>query len=462
MSSNIGAIVTKITKDATTIVTEHGHEVELPRYFGESPAVGTAVVLDMSGGGHGQIYTTPPISKVGTTKRYMNFYAVEEDGNTPDQQPKQKDMKTAENQTTNIAPYSPFGFADTPSGARTMAAGNGNMVFAGPTSAGIVTSCESKMIVRDDGTAELVTPHYMALLGRTIVVSTFHDNITIEIDINTTEASGGTAGIDDIKNKIADLVVGEDGPPITYEEAFEQSVTGDSNEAFFRMFGLHLGELLLTFKWERLKYRGSEKTFHEVFGGLGSFDTIYIYCQNCYGKDTIASVEFFLKPGFNNNSPVAVNVPSCETDVHSTIMPINAYFNGEEYEAYVVNMTLKSGSTIEYALAKRVYALSHGIIAKGSWTSAERHALFADNFHANVDTIAFPSISVIPNAPGYCGASVGMPTITWGGDFTLNVLGDASIAASGTASLYGAAQAIIGGGTKGILVDSTGSSAITL
>ena len=44
MSKTISAIVTGISKDATTLMTENGHEVVLPRYFGESPAKDSTVI----------------------------------------------------------------------------------------------------------------------------------------------------------------------------------------------------------------------------------------------------------------------------------------------------------------------------------------------------------------------------------------------------------------------------------
>lgn len=298
MSKSFAAIVKKIKKDYIIVETVVGGKMKIPRFYGEAPMIGDTIIVDMTGGGAGRIYSAPSIAEVGEQTRYLNFYSIEDDGNEPDVKLSGGDLQLGNSETakkTKIAPYSPFGFVDLPAGSRTMDAGNGNVIFASKTSVGMATSCQSKMIFRDNGTAEFATPHFMGLIGRTVVVSTFQDDLSIEIDISTKESSGGTRDINTIKNSIAKLVIGEDGDPISYEEAFEQAVTGSQNEQFYRIFGLHLGEILLTFKWRRFKYIGSEKVFHEVFSTLGMFDTLYQYCLDCYGKNNIVMMEFFLK-----------------------------------------------------------------------------------------------------------------------------------------------------------------------
>ena len=459
--NRMAGIVKKVDDVGITLSMESGGEMTVPKNFGESPKEGDVLMVEHSSGAP-VLYSMPPVSRVGTIKRYMNFYAIEKEGNVPDLKPRDKNLSADAAPDTPIAPFSPFSFADTPAGARTLAAGNGNMCFAGPTSAGIVTSCESKMIVRDDGTAEIVTPHFRGMLGKTIVVSSLHDNLAIEIDISSDESSGGVYDINSIKNRIANLIVGKDGPAISYEEAFAKSIDGSNLQPFYNLFGLQLAEVLLTFKWERLKYHGSEKVLNEVFGEIAMLASAYTYCQDCYGEDVIGEMEYFLSPGMDNSDGVYINFPSCESDVYDTVMGVNAYINGDMYEVYALNMTLKDGTTIEYSKKKRIYALSHGIMAKGSWNSAKKHALYSDDFHANVDAIAIPDLTISSNALTYCDNRIGMPSITWEGDFNLNVLGDASISATGANTIYGGRNAVIGGGTRGIYVDNTGSSAITL
>ncbi len=462
MTEFTSGIVKSVDSKETIVETVGGEIIKIPRFFGEAPAKGTVVTIDDTSSGP-KLFLSPPATKITDVKRYMNFYAVEADGNLPSEPIKQAKLETTPDVQQEIGQFGAFNFADTPAGARTLNAGNGNMVFASPTAAGIVTSCESKMIVRDNGTAELVTPHFMGLMGRTVIVSSFQEDLSIEIDITTELSSGGADDLQLIKKKIADLVVGENGVgPVTYEDAFAVEAISGPNGPFIETFGLHLAELLMTFKWSRLKYTGSEKNFHEVFGELGMFDSLYIYCLECINADNVASLEIFLSPGLTFPEPVDVNVPSCEVNVTGTITGLNATFNGDQYTAYAASMTLRNGTTIEYALAKRVYALSHGVMAKAAWSSSDNHAVYAETFHANIDRIAFPDLTISPNTPGFCGTPVSVPTITWGGDFNLNILGNASIVADGNATFYGGSKVIIGGGTKGIQVDNTGSSAITL
>ena len=460
--NRIAGIVKKVGDEGITLSMENGGEMIFPKNFGESPKEGEVLIAD-SLNGSPVLYSMPPVTRVGTIKRYMNFYAIEQEGNTPDVTVQDKEMSIANNDNSiPIAPFSPFSFADMPAGARTLTAGNGNMCFAGPTSAGIVTSCESKVIVRDDGTAEMATPHFRAMLGKTIIVSSLHDNVSVEIDINNSESSGGVHDINSIKNSIAKLIVGKDGPAKSYEEAFAKSIEGSELQPFYNLFGLQLAEVLLTFQWERIKYHGSEKTFNEVFGKIAVFESVYLYCQDCFGKDVVGELELFIHPGMDDDKSVTVSFPSCEQNVYDTVMGINAYINGDQYRIYALKMTMKDGTIIEYSKKKRIYALSHGVIAKGSWNSAKRHALYSDNFYADVDAIALPDLTFSSKASTYCGRRVGTSSITWDGDFNFNVLGNSSFSASKANTIYGGKNAVIGGGTRGIYIDNDGSSAITI
>jgi len=467
MSGHVGVKsgrVKSVTEGETVIELDNGHELTLPRYLGESPRRGAAVVVDFSSG-DAQIFPAPPLMKVSKQKRYMNFNAVEKDGTKPTVEPEQKPMKRGEGKkdVQEIAQYSLFGFADTPYGARTLTAGNGNLCFASPTAVGMATSCSAKFIIRDDGTSEFVTPHYMALEGRTIVISSFHDNLKIEIDISSSKLGKSPIDFTDLKEKLANFMVGKDiVEPMTYEEAF-LAVSGSAPEAaFLQMFGLHLAELLVTFKWERLLFRGNEQTFHEVFGSVSSLDAMYQFCQDCYNTDSVAELEVFLIDGLPDDPTEEVNVPSCEDKTYGTIGSMGAVVGQDFFEIFALNMTLKDGTVIEYNRAKRVYSLSHGIMASHQWTSSNKGAIYCDNYTVNIDSLAFPDLTVSPSAEGFCGGTIAIPTITWGGDFNLNVLGDASITAAGDTLLYGGGRAIIGGGSKGILIDSSGSAAITL
>ncbi len=429
--------------------------------MGSMPSEKQAVILDFTGAVV-QVFPAPVITNFSALKRYLNFYAIEGETTAPPTEMQEGDT-SGTGASDSAGQTSPFYFADMQLGGNAVSAGNGNVAFAGPTAAGIATSCESKMIVRDNGTAEIVTPHLMALYGRTVVVSDFNAGIHIEIDISSEKASGGAGHINGIKTEVITGMqggAGGEGGPLTFELALAAAL-GEEGDPFTEMFGLHLGELLLTFKWERLLFRGEEKVFHEIFNSLGHFDSAYIYCGDCYGRDAVSSMELFLLPGNGNFDRATVNVPACET-ANPDVLQINGFFNGEEYTIYAMHMVLKDGEVIDYAERKRTYSISHGIMAKKSWVSAEQSGVYADNFHANIDTIAFPDLNISPNSPGFCGGTIGLPSITWGGDMTLSVLGDYTVSAAGSATMYGGTQAVIGGGTRGIKVDNTGSSAVTL
>jgi hypothetical protein len=443
------------------IKTETSSLITVPRFFGEAPPIGSVVIMDSTGGDI-QIYSAPVVSKIRKIKRYMNFYASEKDSNLPDSQPAQAEIQKQGAKSSDIGPMSPFGFADTPYGARPLAAGNGNMLFAGPKSVGMITACDSKFIIRSTGTAELSSPHMMSFTGRTVSVNAFHDNLSIEIDINPSLSSGGLLTLPALKDRIAASVTGETLPMMTFEEAFELHVSGDPYEAFYRLFGLYLAELLLTFKWERIAYRGNETTFQEVFSQFTVFQTIYIYCPSSYNNDEIASFEMLMAESYDQADMESLVTPSCEGDVIGYVAPVNAYVNGDEYRATQLTIRLRNGTTIEYAKKKRLYSLSHGIMAVNGWVSNKKSASYSLSHEINIDSISFPDITIMPNSTGFCGGGFGVPTITWGGDFLMNTLGSMTTTASDTIMMHGATAITIGGGSKGILVDSSGSSAVTL
>lgn len=457
---SLSGIVKRVDKEYILIELEDGTTTSIPRFFGEVPAVDSTVVVDYSSG-DAKIYTAPPVSAIVPIKRYMNFYAVEADGNTPSDV-SQLDYAPDGSITETIAPFSPFSFADTPAGSRTLAASNGNMVFSSSTAVGLVTACDSKLIVRDDGTLEMVTPHFMALMGRTVVVNAFHDDLSIEIDLTSTVNNAGSADVSGIKQAISDKILGISGDPMTYEEAFYDSIGGSLHEPFYQMFGMHLAELLLSFKWERFKYTGNETTFAEVFGTLGAFESIYSYCAGCYNNDRISSLEVFLIPDYSFAERGTVQNPSCVSIAESSIDSINTFFNEVPYSVPFMTMRLHDGTLIEYAVKKRQYSLDYGVMSKKHWNSSEQAATYANNLTVNVDSLSLPDITISPETRDYCGRATPTPTITWGGDFLFNIIGSATIISEDEMFLFGGTSATLAGGTKGILVDSNGSSAITL
>ena len=157
-----------------------------------------------------------------------------------------------------------------------------------------------------------------------------------------------------------------------------------------------------------------------------------------------------------------VTIPKCEDNVYDYVIQLFAMFNNDSYEIYDLKMTLSTGTNIEYCKKKRTYSLSNGQISKKSWASSENHALFVDNFNADINSIVFPNISISDKGKSYCDKKVEAPVITWDGDFIMNVLGDSTINATGSNTIFGGKKSVIGGGTRGIKVDSFGSASIKL
>lgn len=473
---NLDGIVAAVGGNSISIKTELGEVMVLPRQFGESPKVGTAVSIDLSTGAP-KVYHTPPITEVEKPTDFLNFYAIEGESTVPKTADDKGKTSFRKKESAIYGPQVPYSFMDLPVGSRSISANNGNVVFAGPTAAGMAVGCDNKLIVRFNGAMEMVTSHLISLQGRTVIVSSFRDNLSVEIDILNSDAPGG-ANFDAIKTKaVSDMegtpsTVAEDGTmntdgvdPKTYEESFDAQVENGDTEhgAFLKMFGLHIAEILTSVRWERLRFRGDQKTFNEAFDGIAEFKNYIGYCNECYESGSIKEMEFFVSLSSENpdTETVSVRIPRCETQVVDTIYPITAVINGEDYNVDAMNIVMSSGVKIEYVAKKRVYALSHGIITKKSFTSSDQQATYSNALHLDVDKISFANLNFDNNVPDYCGNSVGLPSINWNGDFLLSVSGSMSLGSVGDAAFVSSISAILAGGTRGIKIDSSGSTAIT-
>ena len=185
----LDGIINSVSKSSISITTTDGDTVSIPRNFGETPAPGTAIKVDMSTG-MPVVSSAPPITEIGVNKDYLNFYAIDGENTVPP-----TEATAAPIEFNGIkAKYGPnvsFGFVDLPVGSKTISANNGNVVFSGDTAVGMAVGCDNKLIMRHKGHMELVTSHLISLQGRTVVVSSFRDNFTVEIDIINSEVSGG-------------------------------------------------------------------------------------------------------------------------------------------------------------------------------------------------------------------------------------------------------------------------------
>jgi hypothetical protein len=456
MKTILSGIVKSVTKDSTTIETETGTVITLPRDYGEPGAVGSAVILDFSTGTL-SVYAAETIAPAGETKHFMNFYADDYRGAQANVEQKTQGVSGKTMSTQKLTTFVPFGFADVPAGARTVKSSNGSIVFAAPSSVGMATTCDSKVIMRSHGPSEVVSPHMVNVMGKRVYVSDFGANLHIEIDLVNTVA--GVAGYDGIKDSIVEAM--REGA-VTYEDAFASAAEGDP---FLKTFGLNIAELLKTYEWSRIYFRGDDKALHEVFGEYLSIDTIYGYCGGCYGagKTGIVGFELNVVPGETEGKKgCTIPIPSCESNIVSTIYPMTISIGTRQYTVATMELIMGDGSIVDYSYKRRSYAVSHGTMACKTWLSGNKTATFSNSHQVDINTIGFSDITVSGGGEGFCGEAFGLPSISWGGDFNLSVAGGIYINGSGSAYIHAGERIIIGGGAKGILVNNSGSSAITL
>ncbi len=470
----IDGLIAVVTPQEVIVETELGELVTLPRYFGETPPVGAAVRLDFSSGAP-KIYSTPPITKIEKVDRFLNFYAMPGEGIPVEVDSRAGEAKMRD-KVAKYGPFVPYSFMDTPIGARTTVADNGNMSFTGPTAVGMATGCGNKVIVRHKGQMEVVTKHFVALQGRTVIVSSFEQNLSIEIDILRAPVET-KIDFKKIKNEIAKEMLGKEESidpktekpvpavdPKTYEDAFDLLTKGAesfSHPAFVKMFGLHLAEILCSVEWERVRFRGDEKTFIETFDGIADFSGYEGYCTDCYNSGKIRELEFFLTREESTKVPASLNIPRCENQVADRIYEMSATINDTQYSVSALNIVTSDGTRIEYVSQKREYSFSHALVAKKSFVAADQQGVFSNRLHVDVDKISFSNLSFDNGVPDFCGNDTELPVIYWNGDFLLSVSGSLTMGAEGALTIASSVQSILAGGTRGIKIDSSGSTAIT-
>ena len=132
------------------------------------------------------------------------------------------------------------------------------------------------------------------------------------------------------------------------------------------------------------------------------------------------------------------------------------------YNVASMIMNLRDGSNIQYSSRERKYSLSSGTMACHSWISGNKTATFSDSHQVDINNMSLKDITVNGGEEGFCGEASTIPVVTWGGDFTMNILGSLMMSAGENGYIHAGTSLVIGGGTKGIYIDSTGSSATTL
>lgn len=467
----IDAVIETITGENIVLMSDVGDYITLPRNSGETPPVGSAVQVDFSTGSP-RIISSNPISKMEKVDRFMNFYALPKENPAPDV-PTVAGVASMGDKEAAYGPFTPYSFMDTPVGAKTVIAANSNMLFAGTTAVGLALSCDNKLVAKNTGEMELVTSHFVSLQGRTVILSSFRDNISIEIDI-LNEKSATEVDFVGIKEKIIKAMVGTEKSvdpttkvvtkaidPLTYEEAFDANYKEFEYHAFLKTFGLHIAEILTLFRWERVRFRGDDKVFNEVFSGIVDFQAYIGYCKECHETGDIMEMEFFLIQGYEGDDSAIIRVPYCEEQVADAVYPMAATINEEPYIVTAMNINMRSGTRIEYVAKRRVYSLSHGIISKKSFTASDQQGVFSNKLHVDVDKISFSDLSFDNGVPDFCGNDTYLPAIFWNGDFLLSVSGSLSLASVEDLTIASTVQSIVAGGTRGIKIDSSGSTAIT-
>jgi hypothetical protein len=133
-----------------------------------------------------------------------------------------------------------------------------------------------------------------------------------------------------------------------------------------------------------------------------------------------------------------------------------------QYTVSTMELVMGDGSIVDYSYKRRSYAVSHGTMACKTWLSGNSTATFSNSHQVDINTIGFSDITVSGGGEGFCGEAFGLPSISWGGDFNFSVAGGIYVNGSGSAYIHAGESIVIGGGSKGILVNDSGSSAITL
>jgi len=442
-----GGIVANVTKDKIDIELETGTGITVPRTQTVPFSCGSAVIVDMTSG-YPVVEEAPPITSMESVNMFMNFYP-----------PSDIDI---ENVNTSVEDNeTSFGvnkskFLDIPEGAKTLQSSGTPLVFASKTSAGHAVTCESKMISRSGTNAsEISAPVISMMLGRTIYVSNFFGNYTVEVDFSNVPVTGNQAQQVEAYSKIITNDMLNNGK--TYEEAFESAVEGSSAKGFLETFGLFAAETLLTYTITRIKFSGDMNSLNEVFQGISGLDAIigYAFDSSTGTLSDISSFEMELTPGDAGGGGIQLAVPSCET-TSGVLYPITVIFGNKLYTITHLKMMTNDSRIVEFYKEKVTYAFKHGELIMNRWSSSQKNMLIAENMHSSVQNLAIGTIR-LGSSTGYCGEQLNSSNILVTGDFNMNATGYMSFLSDETISLTASESIVLTGGTNTVIFDAGGS-----
>jgi len=449
VKESVEGIVEAVTGNSITIETEQGIALTLPRFYGEVPNPGTAVVISYSEGGP-QISIKAPVTKIASIDKFLNFnmfsFSVKT-GNVG-----AEGLSEASDTPSNNVPFS---FIDTPIGSKTIIASNGNVSFAGPTAAGIAVSCENKLILRDTSEMELVSPHFVSMQGKTIIVNSFKYDLMVEIDISRNAVESEIDFIS-IKEEIAKKILfGLDEKFYTYEEALEDSYDLFEYPGFLNLFGLHLAEILCVFSWERLKFSGNDMVLSGVLDGIAEIKGFQDIARCDFGDGKIRSGEFWFTPkpeGDTGLNFAAVVIPTSSVDLKGKVQECILKRKGEVKSVYAYNLTLSNGTIIEYKARAREYSFDTASVSDRISVSSRETGSYHRRAHSEIEQMNFGKLVIgdyIFDAVDTLHSSVEFQS-----DFELS--------STGKLSFSSAVELFLLGQGRGLRIDGEGSTAITI
>jgi len=423
-------------------------------FSGDSrPAVGDTII---TGGPLG--YTmVDAISATEPKFRYMNFSKPEE--SAPEST--QNSSSTVGEGNIKFATHATNSFRDIPAGTKMLEAKNGALVMAGEVMSGIAMTSSNKILLRDDNSMELVTPHYTALLGQTAVMSSFSEGFGIEIDMSPQSAATQNASpIQPLINQIHTRVKAGESYGTASKDVIGSS-TGKTR-AMVDLFGLHIADILCKAVWSRVKLTG--RVGHAVtkyfsFQGL-DFNQVGYYNDSSHTHAAAVSVEFFLAGSSARSFSSIKGTPPCY-GMQDTMVGLEAETPAGIRVVTSLISYLETGDVITFATKLTSYVETQAIATRDLFISAVTHKSSATTFHRDHTAELFTDLVIGASGTGLCGQSVSFASLSFAGDTTIVVEGELNLLTHGDMTMQSPTKAKIIAAGRGLLIDSSGVSTVS-
>ncbi len=381
--------------------------------------------------------------------RYLNFPLEPE----TDEEALNRPTKDLLESRQRFITHSPYSFRDVPAGSKTLEAKNGAVVIAGESMSGIVMTASNKILLRDDNSMEIVSPHSVTMLGHTVTVSSFSEGFTLEIDLVDT-GKIGKSSIAPFIEAVHALV--KEG--MIYSEAYRQ-VIGDAGGPLvniINLFGLHIADIVMASKWTRIKIIGNVEHVESSYfsGGPINISELGYYTSSLAKCSYLES--FLTKPKSRSSFDI-LSPPKC-WDMKSSIIGIRIKTEDGEREVSSAIMHLSSGRVINYSQEEMSYFERSAVVGKEIFTSGHTHKSSALVFHRDHETELMAEIRIGSSGSSLCGQPINFARLVFTEDANILIEGDLSLSAQGKILMQSPSTARIMAGGKGLLVDDSGVS----